>query len=247
MSEAATGASAEAYAVTHDGWGELVLSRPQRRNAIVGPMVASMRAALTSLLDVKARVIVLRGDGGSFCSGLDVDAFGQTPPPGWRQTFPSDWAGWHLDLYRCPAVVICALERHAINGGSSMVFGSDLVVMGETAFVLVGEAAIGMAAPMNVAWLRLKTTETIAAQLTLAPRRLNGAELSRLGLVYDVVPDDQVLTRARELASTLAGYPGEGLKNIKASLRRYGAAGDGEAWFRPAAVAPTTPQRMSKR
>jgi enoyl-CoA hydratase/carnithine racemase len=243
MSETATPA---AYAVTHDGWGELVLSRPARRNAIVGPMVGEMRAALASLLADKARVIVLRGDGGSFCSGLDVDAFGQTPPPAWRQTFPQDWAGFHLDLYRCPAVVICALERHAINGGSSMVFGSDLVVMGEQAFVLVGEAAIGMAAPMNVAWLRLKTTETIAAQLTLAPRRLKGAELSRLGLAYDVVPDDQVLARASELAATLAGYPGEGLKTIKASLRRYGAGGDGQDWFRPAAAASAPPQRMAK-
>jgi len=239
-------ASPEAYAVTYDGWGELVLSRPARRNAIVGPMVGEMRAALASLLAAKARVIVLRGDGGSFCSGLDVDAFGQTPPPAWRQTFPQDWAGWHLDLYRCPAVVICALERHAINGGSSMVFGSDLVVMGEEAFVLVGEAAIGMAAPMNVAWLRMKTTETVAAQLTLAPRRLKGAELLRLGLAYEVVSDDQVLTRANELAATLAGYPGEGLKNIKASLRRYGAAGDGEDWFRPAAVVSNAPQRMAK-
>lgn len=243
MSEAATPA---AYAVTHDGWGELVLSRPARRNALVGPMVGEMRAALAGLLDAKARVIVLRGNGGSFCSGLDVDAFGQTPPPAWRETFPQAWAGFHLDLYRCPAVVICALERHAINGGSSMVFGSDLVVMGEEAFVLVGEAAIGMAAPMNVAWLRLKTTETIAAQLTLAPRRLKGAELLRLGLAYEVVPDDQVLTRANELATTLAGYPGQGLKNIKASLRRYGVAGDGQDWFRPAAGASSAPQRMGK-
>jgi len=38
----------------------------------------------------------------------------------------------------------------------------------------------------------------------------------------------------------------EGLKNIKASLRRYGAAGDGQDWFRPAAVASSAPQRMEK-
>jgi enoyl-CoA hydratase/carnithine racemase len=236
-------ASPWAYAIAHDGWGELVLSRPQRKNAIVGPMVGELRAGLKSLLAGGARVIVLRGDGGSFCSGLDVDAFAQTPPPAWRQTFPEDWAGWHLDLYRCPAVVICALERHAINGGSSMVFASDLVVAGEEAFVLVGEATIGMAAPMNVAWLRLKATEAVAAQLLLAPRRLKGSDLSRLGFAYDVVADDLVLTRARELAAVLAGYPGAGLRNIKASLRKLGAAGDGEAWFRPASGGPP-PQRQ---
>jgi enoyl-CoA hydratase len=235
-----TADSPEAYAVSHDGWGELVMSRPHRRNALVGPMVGQMRTALAGLLAGGARVIVLRGDGGSFCSGLDIDAFAQAPQPAW----PRDWAAWHLDLYRCPAVIICALERHAINAGSSMVFASDLVVAGEQAFVLVGEAMQGMAAPMNVAWLRLKTTEAIAAQLTLAPRRLGGAELLRLGFAYEVVADSDVLARARELAAVLAGYPGEGLRSIKASLRRFGNAGDGEAWFRPDATARLAPQRI---
>jgi enoyl-CoA hydratase/carnithine racemase len=237
-----------AHAIAHDGWGELVLARPARKNAIIGPMVGEMRAALAKLLQGGARVIVLRGEGGAFCSGLDIDAFAQTPPPAWRQTFAADWAAWHLDLYRCPAVIICALERFAINGGSSMVFAGDLVIAGEEAFVLVGEAIQGMAAPMNVAWLRIRTTEAIAAQLTLAPRRMKGAELSRLGLAYEVVADDQVAARACELAATLAGYPGSGLANIKAGLRKYGAAGDGEDWFRPVQVtgggAGSSPRRI---
>lgn len=245
--QADTAAAPMAQAISHDGWGELVLSRPARKNAIIGPMVAEMRAALASLLQDGARVIVLRGEGGAFCSGLDIDAFAQSPAPAWRQSFPNDWAAWHLDLYRCPAVIVCALERFAINGGSSMVFASDLVVMGEESFVLVGEAIQGMAAPMNVAWLRIKTTEAIAAQLTLAPKRVKGAELQRLGLAYEVVADANVVTRAKELAATLAGYPPSGIANIKAHLRRLGTAGDGEAWFRPVAVtggAGSAPRRI---
>lgn len=245
--QADTAAAPMAQAIPHEGWGELVLARPARKNAIIGPMVADMRAALASLLQGGARVIVLRGEGGAFCSGLDIDAFAQNPAPAWRQTFPNDWAGWHLDLYRCPAVIVCALERFAINGGSSMVFAADLVVMGEESFVLVGEAVQGMAAPMNVAWLRIKTTEAIAAQLTLAPKRVKGAELQRLGLAYEVVADVNVVTRAKELAATLAGYPPSGIANIKAHLRRLGPAGDGEAWFRPAAVtggAASAPRRI---
>lgn len=227
---------AHARIVVHDGWGELVLARPQRKNAIIGPMVAELRAGLAALLQGGARVIVLRGEGGAFCSGLDIDAFAQNPAPAWRQTFAADWAAWHLDLYRCPAVIVCALERFAINGGSSMVFASDLVVMGEEAFLLVGEAVQGMAAPMNVAWLRIKTTEAIAAQLTLAPRRMKSVELQRLGLVYEVVADADVATRAGAVAATLAGYPPSGIAEIKSHLRRLGNAGDGEAWFKPAAA-----------
>lgn len=230
-------ADAHAHIVVHDGWGELVLARSQRKNAIIGPMVVNLRAGLAALLQGGARVIVLRGEGGAFCSGLDIDAFAQNPAPAWRQSFSTDWAAWHLDLYRCPAVIICALERFAINGGSSMVFASDLVVMGEEAFLLVGEAVQGMAAPMNVAWLRIKTTEAVAAQLTLAPRRMKSVELQRLGLVYEVAADADVVTQANALAATLAGYPPSGLAAIKAHLRGLGNAGDGAEWFKPVTVA----------
>jgi enoyl-CoA hydratase/carnithine racemase len=243
----AADASPCAYAIRHDGWGELVLSRPQRRNAIVGPMVADLRRALADLLAQGARAVVLRGEGGAFCSGLDVDAFAQSPPPSWRATFTDDWAAWHHDLYRCPAVIVGALERHAINGGASMALACDLLVAGEGAYLTVGEAAQGMHAPMNVAWLRIKTTEAIAVQLTLGAQRVKAADLMRLGLCFEVVPDDQVATKACELGAKLASYPGQGLAAIKASLRRP-IEGGGEAIFdgvragQRAASAP--PQRI---
>ena len=55
----------------------------------------------------------LRGEGGAFCSGLDVDAFAADPAPEWRAGFQRDWAAWHADLYACPAVLVGALERNA--------------------------------------------------------------------------------------------------------------------------------------
>ena len=50
-----------AYAVQHDGWGELVLSRPARRNALIGPMVVDLRKGLAELVAAGSRVILLRG------------------------------------------------------------------------------------------------------------------------------------------------------------------------------------------
>lgn len=205
----------------HDGWGELILSRPQRRNALAGTMAAELRAGLADLLAKGAKVILLRGDGGAFCSGLDVDAFTASPNPNWA----ADYAGFHRDLFACPAVVVGALERFAINAGASLALACDLLVAGEGAYVLVGEAAIGMHAPMNVAWLRLKTTEAVAAQLLLAAARVPAAELHRLGLAYKVTSDDAVLTEAQGLASKLAAYPGHGLAAIKAAMRRPIAEG----------------------
>jgi enoyl-CoA hydratase/carnithine racemase len=211
----------------HDGWGELVLSRPHRRNALIGPMVVELRAGLADLLAGGARVVLVRGEGGAFCSGLDVDAFAERPAPSWQASFADDWAGFHRDLYRCPAVIIGALERFAINAGGSLALACDLLVAGEGAYLMVGEAAVGMHAPMNIAWLRLKTGEAVAAQLLLAAGRVPAPDLRRLSLVHKVVADSAVVTEARDLAARLAGYPGQGLASIKAAMRRPATAGEG--------------------
>lgn len=216
MTEDAAGVAVE----VHDGWGELVLARPERRNALVGPMVGALSAGLAELTARGARVVLLRGEGGSFCSGLDVDAFGQRPAPDWVAGWSQAWSGFHRELYASPAVIVGALERFAINGGASLALACDLLVAGEGAYLLVGEAALGMHAPMNVAWLRLRASETVAVQLALGAERASAAELHRLGLAYKVVADDAVAAEARRLAERLSGFPGEGLAAIKAAMRR---------------------------
>lgn len=203
-------------AAGHDGWGELVLNRPERRNALAPGSAAALREGLAGLLAGGARVILLRGEGGTFCSGLDVDLFQGGAAGGWG----ADWTGFHRDLYACPAVVVCALERYAINAGAALALASDLLVTGEDAVLTVGEAAIGMHAPMNLAWLRLKAPESVAAQLALGAGRMRGSDLHRLGLAWAVVPDAGVLDHAREAAARMAAWPAGTLAGIKAALRR---------------------------
>ena len=203
--------------VSHgEGWGELSLDRPARRNALAPESAGALREGLAALLAAGSRVILLRGEGGTFCSGLDVDLFQGAAAGGWAR----DWTGFHRDLYACPAVVICALERYAINAGASLALASDLLVAGEGAILTVGEAAIGMHAPMNLAWLRLRAAESVAAQLALGAGRMNGADLHRLGLAWALVPDAAVLDHARAAAVRMAGWPAGTLAGIKAALRR---------------------------
>ena len=214
------GDEAAARIELHEGWGALVLSRPERRNALTGPMVGALREGLAELLSQDVRVVVLRGEGGAFCSGLDLQEFSARPEPPWRGSWAEDWAGFHRELYDCPATVVGALERFAINAGSSLALACDLLVAGEGAYLLLGEASIGMHAPMNVAWLRLRTSEAIAAQLALAAARVSAADLLRLGLAHKVAPDSRVIAEAEALAARLAGYPGAGLAAIKTAMRR---------------------------
>ena len=203
-------------AIPHEGWGELVLNRPDRRNALAPESAKALREGLSDLLAGGARVVLLRGGGGTFCSGLDVDLFQGGAGAAWA----ADWTGFHRDLHACPAVVICALERYAINAGAALALGSDLMVAGEGAILTVGEAAIGMHAPMNLAWLRLKAPESVAAQLALGAGRMGGADLHRLGLAWALVPDGEVHDHARAAAIRMAGWPAGTLAGIKAALRR---------------------------
>lgn len=207
---------APVLATRHEGWGELVLNRPGRRNALAPGSAAALRQGLAGLVDGGARVVLLRGEGGTFCSGLDVDLFQGGAGAAWA----GDWMGFHRDLYACPAVVVCALERYAINAGAALALASDLMVAGEGAVLTVGEAAIGMHAPMNLAWLRLKAPESVAAQLALGAGRMSGADLHRLGLAWALVPDAEVQDHARAAAIRMAGWPAGALAGIKAALRR---------------------------
>ena len=207
---------APVLAIPQEGWGELVLNRPGRRNALAPDSAAALREGLSTLLAGGARVVLLRGEGGTFCSGLDVDLFQGGAGAAWA----ADWTGFHRDLHACPAVVICALERYAINAGAALALGSDLMVAGEGAILTVGEAAIGMHAPMNLAWLRLKAPESVAAQLALGAGRMSGADLHRLGLAWALVPDGEVHDHARAAAIRMAGWPAGTLAGIKAALRR---------------------------
>lgn len=220
----------------HDGWAELILNRPERKNAIEGSLAEDMRQALTALNgDEAIRAIVLRGAGGAFCSGMDVKAFNTDPPPAWAATFRSTWDEVHCLLIESPKVVIGALERYAINGGAALAIACDLLVAGKSAYVQVGEIRIGMAAPKNIAWLALRFGEAAAARICLLGDKLDAERLLREGIASEIVEDDQVVARACALAAQIAGYSPTGVPRIKTALRAASAGMRPRDWFEHAA------------
>lgn len=229
----------------HDGWAEIVLDRPARRNAIDGALADGLAQALAEVRgDPTLRAIVLSGAGGAFCSGLDLTAFGATPRPAWVEGFPARWRGVHAALASLESVLVVALERFAINGGAALALAGDLAVCGEGAFLQVAEIRLGMAAPNNLAWLRLRHPESVAARLVLTGDRVAAPELMRLGVVSEVVPDAQVLARCRERATEISTWPADGVARIKASLRAAFLDTSPDAWFARFAAPVAAPRRL---
>ncbi len=212
----------------------IVLNRPDRKNSLTGPLVIALRAALAeAIADDAVHAIVFRGEGGSLCSGLDLKEFRADPPPEWLPGFNAQWAGFHLDMYNCPKPTVCALERYAINAGSSFALSADFIVMGETAFLHVGEVAMGMAAPMNLAWLQLRGGRQLLTELALLGRRMSADWLERRGLVHAVVPDAEVVATANALAAEIAALPPQTTALMKAQIRRFEAGIAPEQLFAP--------------
>mgnify|MGYP000375868599 CR=1 FL=1 len=227
-----------AYLIRHEGVAELVLNRPERKNAVTGPLVESISRALSEAeADGTVRAVVLRGAGGSFCSGLDLKEFNADPRPEWVPAFQAGWRGLHEQLFAFPKPVVCALEGYAINAGAALALAADFIVAGNGAFLQVGEVIQGRPAPMNLAWLRFRFGDALTRRVTLLGRRMPGAELARLGIVLASVEDDAVLGRTQELAAELAQMPPSGIATTKAALRQLDLPGGPNSWFDLAARA----------
>ena len=226
--------SDEKFVVTHrhQGWAELILNRPERRNAIIAPMSIALKSELNALAsDNDVQCVVLRGAEGYFCSGVDLKALQADPPPPWRDQQFSSWRELHICLYQFPKPIIGAFEKFGINAGAALAMACDLLVSGETAFLQVGEIQQGSGVPMNAAWSKIKMTEQVFARLAFMGDRVQGPDLVRLGLAMECVDDDMVVERCHEIAKRIASFPVGASSTVKSSIVGQRGVSDVEAFF----------------
>lgn len=204
---------------------DVVLNRPERKNAITASLAAELRDAFVSLAEeADLGCILLRGAGGAFCSGMDLKAAGVD-----LSAEPIDaWLEVHQAINRCQVPIVVGLERYAINAGAALAFSADLVVAGESSFLQVSEIAMGVGAPMCQAWLHLRHSAAVGSRVTLLGDRIAAPELLRLGLVSEVVADELVLTRVAEMADRIAGHPTRGRQAVGAIWRMVRSTADDE-------------------
>jgi enoyl-CoA hydratase/carnithine racemase len=215
-----------------DAVGELVLNRPERRNAITGPLVDALQAGLEELIaDDEVRVIVIRGADGTFCAGNDLKEFRADPRPDWLADHGQRWAGFHAALFGCPKPIIGALEGHAIAAGSALALACDFLIAGEEAQLHVAEVALGLGpAPVNMVWLEWKYGAGRAQEFVTGGLPYTGRALANRGMALRAVPDDLVVEETHALAARLAENSGDSMAQAKALVRRLSGVPDAEAF-----------------
>ena len=185
---------------------ELVLNRPERRNALDGPSRAVLGAALDELEKNPPRALLLRGEGKGFCAGRDLsDAEPLTEDAeGILQSMNPIIARLHG--LRCPTVA--AVQGAALGFGLGLALACDLLVVGENARIGSPFAAIGAVLDSGShLFLCSRIGPTRTLELVYTGRFLSGAEAVEWGIATAVHPDDELLDSARALSAAIAAGP----------------------------------------
>jgi enoyl-CoA hydratase len=212
----------------------VTMNRPRVRNALSPEMMAVMRDAWDRVDDdPEIRVAILTGAGGAFCAGADLRAMtGSHPGDGFRNG--------GVDLSRIDALLkgrrltkplIAAVEGAAVAGGTEILQATDVRVAGESARFGVSEARWGLF-PLGGSAVRLprQLPYTIAAELLLTGRHLTAAEAFEAGLIGHVVPDGQALTKALEIAGTIASNGPLAVQAILRTIRETEGLSENDAF-----------------
>ncbi len=197
------------------------MNRPEARNALSAPMMALMRSAwdLTDS-DPDIRVCVLTGAGGAFCAGADLKAMTVSHPGASMRAEDLSVIEPLLKGRRLTKPLIAAVEGPAIAGGTEILQACDIRVAGKSARFGISEARWGLF-PLGGSAVRLprQIPYTVAADLLLTGRHISAAEALSIGLIGHVVPDGQALSKALEIAATIAGNGPVAVRTILRVIR----------------------------
>jgi enoyl-CoA hydratase/carnithine racemase len=200
----------------------LSLNRPPTRNALDSELVENLGTQLeNACADPEVRVIVLRGEDGSFCSGVDLrSAAADLSNP---KRLEERLAGFHRLIRLITGArqpVIAEVDGAAVGFGADLAFACDLRVASSRAYFQEKFVALGLM-PDGGGTFHLPRLIGLgrALELLLLGARVDADRALELGLVNRVVPPGDVTGETRALAAQLASAPPLALAAIKTAVR----------------------------
>ena len=203
----------------------LTLNRPERLNAISGPMLGELSRLLTEAnRDTDVRCVILTGAGRGFCSGLDL--VDNNPNAGARLNRP---ARSMFDLHdSVPTVlwnmdkpVICALNGAAAGYGMDLALLCDIRISGENGKMAAVTARRNLLPESGGSWLLPRLVGWAkASEMFFRGLTLNAQECKEIGLVNTVVPQDQLLDTAKQWAQEVAVNAPMAIQATKRMMRQ---------------------------
>jgi methylglutaconyl-CoA hydratase len=190
----------------------LTLNRPERRNALTIELMGELAAAVENAAsDPKQRILVLRGAGKAFCTGLDLEEAAKHDPHATAEMV----ARTLLALAETRLVTIATVHGAAVAGGAGIMSACDFVIAAERTKIGYPEVRRGLVAGLVMTFLRRQLRERDLRELLLASELFEADRAREIGLVNRVVPAAELENETQKtIASVLQGAPGA-LSNSK--------------------------------
>lgn len=212
----------------------VTLNRPERLNAIGFALLDELHTVLLAAqADPATRVIVFTGAGRAFCAGDDLKEFQAQGADAASATRMAERTQQITrDLMLGPKLVIGAVQGHAVGAGFEWMLNCDLVVAADDLQAFLPEMSLGHFVTGGITHLLPQVVGyQRAVEMMVLGERHGAADLLRLGLVNRVVPRDELMVTALQLAEQVAQRPAHAVARLKRVLQS-GAADRLEAALR---------------
>jgi enoyl-CoA hydratase/carnithine racemase len=204
----------------HVAW--VTLNRPKVMNIHNMAMRDDMVEVLNAIMiDEEIRVVVFEGAGDrAFCAGADLSEFLTAPPPTAAREVRFDTDLWGLFL-KVPQPLMAAVHGYVLGSGIEIALCCDLVIAADDAQFGLPEVGLGIIPAAG-------GTQTVpravgrgrALEMLLTNRWVDAGEAHKIGLVNKVVPKDQLLSTAKEMASQIAILDPLVIRAVKQAVSR---------------------------
>lgn len=212
--------------LTNGGTAELVLNRPDVRNAMSPGMGRDIGAAVEELNGQKdLRAVIVHGRGKSFSAGGDFDlleARTKDNPDDNRRAMRAFYLSF-LAIRELRVPTIAAIHGHAIGAGLCFALGCDIRIVAEGTKLGLTFARVGLHPGMGATFLMPRAVgHARAAELMLTGRIFDAAHAEQIGLVGRVVATEALLPAAREIAGEIASCAPIAVAQLTDTLRSGG-------------------------
>lgn len=185
----------------------ITLNRPERRNALTIELLTELIAAIEDATDdPEQRVLMLRGAGAAFCTGLDLN---DAADVALAHAIAEKVAKTLVTLSRTRLITIAMVHGAAVAGGAGIMSACDFVIAAERTKIGYPEVRRGLVAGLVMTFLRRQLRERDLRELVLTSELIDAKRAQEIGLVNRVVPPNELENVAQTIANAiLQGAPG---------------------------------------
>jgi len=202
----------------HGNYVTLTLNRAEKRNALNQPLIVALDQALRSIeTDKEIRAVVLRGEGGHFCAGIDLAEVSRVE--GGHN--PTTLEGAFGRLEKLPVPTIAAISGAALAGGLELALHCDLRIAAEDARLGMTLGRLGLMVPYDFTRKLIEVMGSAnTAYILYTADLIDGRRALSMGMVHEVVAAAKLNEAASALAEKVAGNAPLSLRAMKATVRR---------------------------